>query len=157
MTRLMEKGVSLDELPGMLSAQDQAMVASLKAVPKAARIQSRALSDEEAYADWRLRLAGEPLEKAGHLAEEKAAALQAEQTVLLELELKTLDRELSEWEWQALSGQKQQADEVSEAADNELAQQRSHVQECAAQYAEAESAWTQACLGWYDIWLDTKS
>lgn len=155
MTRLMEKGVSLDDLPGMLSAQDQAMVASLKAVPKAARMQSRALSDEEAYADWRLHLAGEPLEKARRLAEEKAAALQAAQAELSERVLQMPGAELSVQEQQMLSEHGRQAAELYGAADEDFTQLRRRVQESTALYAEAEEAWTRACLEWYDVWLDT--
>lgn len=52
------------DLPGLIKAQDQAMIASLKAVPKPKRNEARQLTTEEAYVDWKLRLASEPLEAA---------------------------------------------------------------------------------------------
>ncbi len=133
MTKLLEKGVSLDELPGMLSAQDQAMVASLKAVPKAARMQSRALSEEEAYAEWRMNLAQEPLAAAEKNAEKSFFKYQLLRSRLSEMELRML---------------------VSADGSVGVTGLREEVQTVEEEFAEAADAWTQACLNWYDIWQD---
>jgi ATP-binding cassette subfamily F protein 3 len=45
----------------MVRAENQALVADLKAVPRAERHRLKEINTEEAYADWRLRLAAEPL------------------------------------------------------------------------------------------------
>ena len=53
-----------ENLAAMIEAKDLAMIEDLKAVPKPRHIQARELSADEAYADWKLRLAEEPLERA---------------------------------------------------------------------------------------------
>lgn len=52
------------DLAAMILAEDQALIADLRAVPKEERHRLREINTEEAYADWRLRLAAEPLQKA---------------------------------------------------------------------------------------------
>lgn len=52
---------SSEFVPGMLSAKDQALIAGLKAVPKAERHESRRLTSDEAYVDWKMGLYGKPL------------------------------------------------------------------------------------------------
>lgn len=51
-------------LAAMVKARDQAMIASLKAVPAKENHETRPLTTEEAYFDWRRRLAAEPMEEA---------------------------------------------------------------------------------------------
>lgn len=53
-----------ENLAAMIEARDLAMIEDLKAVPKPRHMQAKELSTNEAYADWKLRLAAEPLEKA---------------------------------------------------------------------------------------------
>ena len=47
-----------------IKAEEQALIAGLRAVPKAERHRLREIGTEEAYQDWRLRLAGEAMEEA---------------------------------------------------------------------------------------------
>ena len=49
----------------MISAEEQALIAGLRAVPKAERHRLREIPTEEAYRDWRLRLTAEQMEAAG--------------------------------------------------------------------------------------------
>lgn len=53
-----------EELSALMEAENQALVAGLRAVPKPERHRLREINTEEAYIDWRLRLAAEPIEKA---------------------------------------------------------------------------------------------
>jgi ATP-binding cassette subfamily F protein 3 len=50
-------------IPGMISAKDQALIEGLKAVPRSERHESRQLTNDEAYKDWKLQLLAEPLFK----------------------------------------------------------------------------------------------
>lgn len=47
-----------------MEAENQALVAGLRAVPKPERHRLKEINTEEAYIDWRLRLAAEPMEAA---------------------------------------------------------------------------------------------
>ncbi len=58
-----------ETIAAMVLAEDQAMIAELKAVPKAERHRLTEINTEEAYADWRLRLAAEPVERAKEAVE----------------------------------------------------------------------------------------
>lgn len=53
-----------EDMAALVAAKDQALVADLKAVPKAERHRLREMGTEEAYRDWKLRLAREPMERA---------------------------------------------------------------------------------------------
>lgn len=56
-------------LPALMQAKDAAMVEALAAVPKRERHETRQLSTEEAYLEWKLTLAAEPMMKAAKEAE----------------------------------------------------------------------------------------
>lgn len=56
-------------LPALMPAKDAAMVEALAAVPKRERHETRQLSTEEAYLEWKLALAAEPVVKAAEEAE----------------------------------------------------------------------------------------
>lgn len=53
-----------ENLTAMIRAEEQALIADFKAVPKAERHRLREISTEEAYLDWKLRLATKPMEEA---------------------------------------------------------------------------------------------
>ena len=53
-----------ENLTAMIQAENQALIADLKAVPKAERHRLREIGTEEAYEDWKLRLAAEPMDMA---------------------------------------------------------------------------------------------
>lgn len=65
-------------LPALMQAKDAAMVEALAAVPKRERHETRQLSTDEAYLEWKLTLAAEPMLKAakeaGKAYEELCAA-----------------------------------------------------------------------------------
>lgn len=54
-----------ETIAAQITARQQALVAGLKAVPRAERHRLREISTEEAYRDWRLRLAAEKMVPAG--------------------------------------------------------------------------------------------
>lgn len=54
----------------MLRAQEQALIAGIRAVPKAERHRMREIPEEEAYADWKLRMAEEQMEGARRQVEQ---------------------------------------------------------------------------------------
>lgn len=56
-------------LPALMQAKDAAMVEALAAVPKREQHETRQLSTEEAYLEWKLALAAEPVVKAAEEAE----------------------------------------------------------------------------------------
>ncbi len=50
-----------EELSALMRAEEQAMIADLKAVPKAEKHRLREIGTEDAYRDWKLRLMAEPM------------------------------------------------------------------------------------------------
>ncbi len=133
MEKLLSKGVSLDELPGMLSTQEQAMVTALKAVPKAERHESRPLSDDEAYLEWKLHLAEEPMEAAKAEAEERwNSYLEAKQAYEEQLIL--------------------EAENLAGLSESETISEKSELLErTKKEYDSALAIWTDTLLNWYDI------
>ncbi len=101
----------------LIRAEEQALISGLQSVPKAERHSLREISTEDAYRDWQLSLALEPLKKA-------AAALEQHE--------RSFD---SEKAW----------------FDPSYAQTFSEQQEL------LTSAYTEACLNWYDIWNEFHS
>ena len=53
-----------EDISALMEAENQALVAGLRAVPKPERHGLKEINTEEAYIDWRLRLAAEPVEAA---------------------------------------------------------------------------------------------
>ena len=58
-----------EDIAAMVRAEDQALVADLRAVPDREKHRLREISTEEAYLDWKLRLAAEPVEEAQYLVQ----------------------------------------------------------------------------------------
>ncbi|MBT9779454.1 ATP-binding cassette domain-containing protein [Clostridium sp. MCC353] len=54
-----------ESMAAQVKAEEQALIAGMRAVPKAERHRLREIPEEEAYFDWQLRLAGEKMEAAG--------------------------------------------------------------------------------------------
>jgi ATP-binding cassette subfamily F protein 3 len=75
-----------EDLSAMIRAENQALIADLKAVPKAERHRLKEIGTEEAYVDWKLRLAAEPLFAARDRYEQAYEAWEFEQAEALEKE-----------------------------------------------------------------------
>ncbi len=71
-------------LPALMQAKDAAMVEALAAVPKRERHETRQLSTDEAYLEWKLTLAAEPMMKAADEAKKAYEELCAAESELNE-------------------------------------------------------------------------
>lgn len=71
-------------LPALMQAKDAAMVEALAAVPKRERHETRQLSTDEAYLEWKLTLAAEPMMKAADEAKKVYEELCAAESELNE-------------------------------------------------------------------------
>lgn len=72
------------DLPALMQAKDAAMVEALAAVPKRERHETRQLSTDEAYLEWKLTLAAEPMMKAADEAKKAYEELCAAESELNE-------------------------------------------------------------------------
>ena len=116
-----------------MKAEEQALIAGLKAVPKAERHRLREIPTEEAYKDWRLRLAGERLEAAAGEVERLYEEMDAQRRSLVE----------SEAYWREVTG----AD-----GDDTAAWVTDAAGGLASRLAAAEQVWLERCLEWYEIY-----
>ena len=118
-----------------IQAEDQALIAGLRAVPKAERHQLKEIGTEEAYQDWRMALAGEELKKARrkveHLWEEAERYRQEEEKRREEEWRKWVEMEMHE-----------------EKAIAEGAKAGGIFKELSACWEE----WTEACIRWLEAY-----
>ena len=141
-----EKEASGEPLAARIKAEEQALIEGLKAVPRAERHRLREIPEEEAYDQWRLRLAAEAIENAAEQTEEIWQQILEKNGKREEWELEHWDQWLNEI-----------ADKNEDAACGEK-QEKQAEEELSAfteQYENAQSAWTDACLFWYDIWCES--
>lgn len=128
-------------LPALMQAKDAAMVEALAAVPKRERHETRQLSTDEAYLEWKLTLAAEPMlkaaEEAGKAYEELRAAAER-----LDCELFIRCCEAEPYE----NSIKQTIIDTSLLWEN--------VDKLRQQYENATDSWTNECTKWYDIYLN---
>ncbi len=102
-------------------AEDQALIAGMRAVPKAERHRLREIPEDEAYEEWKLKLAAEPMDMARERAE---AAWNAMEELLK-------GWQESEGFWK---GQEWEDQEIYEGLKGE--------------YEACVQEWTQRCLEW---------
>ncbi len=114
----------------MVSAEDQALVAGLRSVPKGNSLLGRALSTRQEQDDWQLRLAAEAMRAAG----EKVYALQIVYNVQ---NAKQLENFLTDFESQDTSEERETARIKQELED-------------------AAAAWQESILSWYDLWAEIR-
>ena len=122
-----EKQGKHESLAAQIKAEEQALIAGMRAVPKAERHRLREFSTEEAYTDWKLRLAAEPMEAAKEQVEMLTEAL----------EQMMMQWQQSEGFWNG------------DAWDEEAV-----YRERLGQYEEAVKRWQQACLKWAETAMD---
>lgn len=116
----------------LVKAEDQALIEGIRAVPKGERHRLREISTEEAYQDWRLRLAAEPMEE---------ARLQVERLWGRRISMKE-ELEMAEWEQWICGGR------VTVCMDS--------LSELEMELSDAWDAWTKCCMDWFDIWNDSE-
>lgn len=135
------KALQDGNLPALMQAKDAAMVEALAAVPKRERHETRQLSTDEAYLEWKLTLAAEPMlkaaEEAGKAYEELRAAAER-----LDCELFIRCCEAEPYE----NSIKQTIIDTSLLWEN--------VDKLRQQYENATDSWTNECTKWYDIYLN---
>lgn len=122
-----EKQGKHESLAAQIKAEEQALIAGMRAVPKAERHRLKEFSTEEAYTDWKLRLAAEPMEAA------------KEQVEMLS---ETLEQMAMQW-------QQSEGFWNGDAWDEEAV-----YRERLGQYEEAVERWQQACLEWAEIAME---
>ena len=126
-----QKGLGEGEtLAAQVSARDQALISSLRSVPRAERHRLREIPQEEACLEWRLRLAAEEMER---------------KKLALEKSLEELDREktaLEEESWNPDTG-------LWEGVVPERQEEyRRRKQEADLAWEE----WHESCMTWFEEW-----
>ncbi len=111
-------------IAAQVSAEDAALIAGIRAVPKAERHRLKEIPEEEAYLDWKLRLAREKLEASG---ERYGELIRARNRLWEEL-----------WEWEA------------EHPASENGQGNERLAQINRECEESWEIWHEACLDWYE-------
>lgn len=111
-----------------IKAEEQALIAGMRAVPKAEYHRLKEISTEEAYSDWRIRLAAEKMKESRNNAEELKQALQ---------------KRMGEWQeskefWLGQMQEKAAAEDTAQLS---------------AAYKDAWKNWHELCLDWYDAYI----
>ena len=116
-----------EQLSAMIRAEEQAMIADFKAVPKAERHRLREISTEDAFLDWKFRLAAEPMEEA-----------------------KARTGEL--WErWSAVHGEVQTARWNPDAVPAQLEELQREETRVRKELDGAWEEWTRGCMEWLEV------
>ena len=147
-------------LPALMQAKDAAMVEALAAVPKRERHETRQLSTDEAYLEWKLTLAAEPMLKAAKEAEKAYEALCEAESELDAEALRSCD--LSDFCEKIpcgnnLAGEDKSCDMYSEKLNQNIINSdtaEENVDKLRQQYEYAADSWTNECTKWYDIYLN---
>ena len=147
-------------LPALMQAKDAAMVEALAAVPKRERHETRQLSTDEAYLEWKLTLAAEPMMKAAEEAGRAYEALCEAESELNAEELRSCD--LYDFCEKIpcvnnLAGEDKACDIYSGKLNQNIINTdtaKENVDRLRQQYENATDSWTNECTKWYDIYLD---
>lgn len=147
-------------LPALMQAKDAAMVEALAAVPKRERHETRQLSTDEAYLEWKLTLAAEPVVKAADEAKKTYEELCAAESELKAEMLRSCD--LSDFcEKIPCENNLAEEDKFYDICNEKLNQNiinadttKENVDKLRLQYEKVADSWTNECTKWYDIYLD---
>lgn len=122
---------------GQMSAEDQALIAGLKNVPKGATLLGHELSTDQAFLDWQLRLAAEAMADAAEKAENYYHSVK-----------KTKQDGWKKWIEQVCD------DEVGSSDVKELTSvdENLYPESVGSQVDDVLEQWYKSCLDWYDIW-----
>lgn len=144
-------------LPALMQAKDAAMVEALAAVPKRERHETRPLSTEEAYLEWKLALAAEPVVKAAEEAEKVYEELCEAESALKAEMLRSCDF----CEKISCGNNLAVEDKSCDISNGKLNQNiintdttKENVDKLRLQYEKVADSWTNECTKWYDIYLD---
>ena len=120
-----------NSLAALIQAEDQALIAGIRAVPKGERHRLKEIDTEDAYLDWRFRLAEEPMEEARSHAEN------------LWEQMKAKTSEYEEWLLSSF-GEKE-----NQEKEERLKKEQERMQE---EWEKVCAKWTEACLQWYEVY-----
>lgn len=121
-----------------VQAEDQALIAGMRAVPKRERHRLREPGTKEAYLDWKVRLAKEQMEEDCLYAERLWEEWQEEENGRREQKLKA-------WAGHAPCGEGEEAQE--ETTEEKHAEK-------AAKLTEAMKRWEESCIAWYEAFTE---
>lgn len=124
-----------ESIAAQVKAEDQALIAGMRAVPKAERHRLREIPTEDAYLDWKLRLAAEKMEPAG----ERYGRLLGEWEQLRREHME------SEAYWAELTGKEE--DGMGGTRENQPSPADVLQKEC----QDAWEIWHSYCLEWLDV------
>ena len=135
-----------------MSAENQALVEKLRAVPRGSMLQGRPLTDREAEREWRLK----PFLEAMEQAESAAGAC------FLKLQKEREQYFASEEFWNEIAGIGETgSEETDRSADRVIRSQtdcegtdirENTLVSSEVSFRQALDAWTESCLAWYDEW-----
>lgn len=137
----MRKAFDGESIAAQIKAEDQALIAGMRAVPKAERHWLREIPTEEAYLDWKLRLVMEKAEPAAKEYERAEACYQ---------ELLESYRQSKGYWKELLAG----LEETDLEMENEASRRQLEEAECAKNVAW--QAWNTACMEWFETWENEK-
>ena len=144
-------------LPALMQAKDAAMVEALAAVPKRERHETRQLSTDEAYLEWKLTLAAEPMMKAADEAEKVYDKLCEAESALKAEMLRSCDF----CEKISCGNNLAVEDKSCDISKGKLNQNiintdttKENVDKLRLQYEKVADSWTNECIKWYDIYLN---
>lgn len=128
-----------DGYGAIMRAEDQALVADLRAVPKGERRFLKEISTEDAYLDWQLRLGKEQLNESRRQVEELEKKRE-------ELEIRCMTA-VPVWEGGYGDEQPEGEAGMPEGYEDEYTG-------LLCQLEEAYRLWTENCLSWMEIWQE---
>ena len=138
-----------ENLAALVQAEDQALIAGMRAVPEKERHRLREIGTDEAYLDWRFGLARKPMDEAekkfAHLWEkwEQSSREKEELELRLWTETQLVLTEQSEFQSEETAALQERAEKIKE----EPARMEQPLR-------EAWDEWTEACLAWWDVYLE---
>ena len=138
-----------ENLAALVQAEDQALIAGMRAVPEKERHRLREIGTDEAYLDWRFGLARKPMDEAekkfAHLWEkwEQLSREKEELELRLWTETQLVLTEQSEFQSEETAALQERAEKIKE----EPARMEQPLR-------EAWDEWTEACLAWWDVYLE---
>ena len=144
-------------LPALMQAKDAAMVEALAAVPKRERHETRQLSTDEAYLEWKLTLAAEPMMKAADEAEKVYEELCEAEIALKAEMLRSCDFCEKISCGNNLAVEDKSCDIFNEKLNKNIINEdttKENVDKLRLQYEKVADSWTNECTKWYDIYLD---
>lgn len=134
-----EKQGKHESITAQVKAEDQALIAGMRAVPKAEHHQLREIPTETAYMDWRQRLAKEALDKAEQNVENIAGQMGELWKKMTESEIFWLE---------IINGGTEDGGLPETENREEFKELRTEYAQLARQYREAEELWHRRCLEW---------